>query len=68
VPVTIHGQAVHTGDVLHGDLNGIVIVPPDIVDRLPEAIERVRTRERSVLDYVKSDGFSVEGLRQVSGY
>ena len=68
VPVTLDGQVVRTGDVLHGDVNGIVIVPPEVVADLPQAVERVRTRERRMMDFVKGPDFTLAGLRQVSGY
>ena len=68
VPVTLDGQLVRTGDVLHGDVNGIVIVPPEVVADLPQAVERVRTRERRMMDFVKGPDFTLAGLRQVSGY
>ena len=68
VPVTLDGQLVRTGDVLHGDVNGIVIVPPEVVVDLPPAVEPVRTRERRMMDFVKGPDFTLAGLRQVSGY
>ena len=37
-PVTLDGQEVRTGDILHGDANGIVIVPRQVLDGLPEAV------------------------------
>ncbi len=67
-PITLDGQMVSTGDVLHGDANGIVIVPPAVIPDLPEAVERVRVRERRMMDYVASEGFTLRGARETSGY
>ena len=67
VPVVLDGQAIQTGDILHGDVNGVVIVPPETLDGLPEAVGRVRSRERQMMDYVTGPDFSVVGARQVSG-
>jgi len=33
------------------------------VDRLQDAVESIRRREKALLDYVRSDRFSLEGLR-----
>ena len=68
VPITLDGQEVRTGDLLHGDANGIVIVPLDVVDDLPAAVEAVRTRERRLMDFVNGPGFTLEGARETSGY
>jgi 4-hydroxy-4-methyl-2-oxoglutarate aldolase len=68
VPVTLDGQRVETGDLLHGDVNGIVIVPPECVPKLPNAVAQVRDRERKILDYARSPGFTLNGLRDVGGY
>ncbi len=68
VPVTIDGQQVQTGDLLHGDVNGIVVVPPEIVPRLPETIDLIRAREQKMIDYMRSEAFSLTGLKDVAGY
>jgi regulator of RNase E activity RraA len=68
VPVTIDGQQVQTGDLLHGDLNGIVIVPSEVVPELPETIDRIRAREQKMIDYMRGDTFSLTGLKDVAGY
>ncbi len=68
IPITLDGQEVRTGDILHGDANGIVIVPPQIVADLPAAVDKIRQTERATMDYVTSDAFSVAEARQRSGY
>jgi regulator of RNase E activity RraA len=67
-PIELDGQAVRTGDLLHGDANGIVIVPPAIVGELPAAVAEVRARERETMDRIKSAGFAVAAERRLSGY
>lgn len=68
-PVTIDGQRVETGDLLHGDVNGIVIVPREAVAGIEEAVGDVRARERQILDYVRGTAeFSLDGLRDVARY
>ena len=52
-----------TGDILHGDVNGIVIVPEQTLDGLPEAVDEIRVRERRVMDYIKSDKFNLADFK-----
>ncbi len=66
--VVLDGQVVRTGDLLHGDVNGIVIVPAEVLAQLPEAVERVRARERRLMEYARSPEFTLTGARRISGY
>jgi 4-hydroxy-4-methyl-2-oxoglutarate aldolase len=66
--VTLDGQEVRTGDILHGDANGIVIVPRQVFDGLPEAVEEVRTRERATMDFINSSAFTIAAERERAGY
>jgi 4-hydroxy-4-methyl-2-oxoglutarate aldolase len=67
-PVTLDGQKVKTGDILHGDANGVVIVPREVLDGLPEAVQEVRTRERATMDFINSPEFTVGAARKRAGY
>jgi 4-hydroxy-4-methyl-2-oxoglutarate aldolase len=62
-PVWLDGQRVNTGDILHGDVNGIVIVPQQVLEGLPESVEEIRVRERRVMDYIKSDKFNLADFK-----
>jgi len=53
LPVTISGLVVQPGDLLHGDLNGIVVVPESVASRVADEAARVREAEREVLDFVR---------------
>jgi 4-hydroxy-4-methyl-2-oxoglutarate aldolase len=64
VPVTLEGMAVNPGDLVHGDVNGVLVIPESIADRVAAEAERVRAAEREVLDFVRSPGLTVEKLRQ----
>ncbi|MCK8787708.1 RraA family protein [Roseomonas sp. NAR14] len=61
--VEVHGMHCSHDDVVHADRHGAVVIPPDAVRRLPEAIELVARREKVVLDLCRSSNFSVEALR-----
>jgi 4-hydroxy-4-methyl-2-oxoglutarate aldolase len=64
VPVTLEGMAVKPGGLLHGDANGVLVVPDAVADRVAAEAERVRADEREVLDFVRAPGLTVEKLRQ----
>ena len=64
VKVEIHGLPIAPGDLLHGDVNGLLVVPAEIAAAVPAACDEVRAEERALLDLIKAPGFSVEKLRQ----
>lgn len=68
VPVTLGGQVVNTGDLLHGDANGIVVIPPGAVDGLRAAIEQIQERERRFMAFIKSDRFTLADAKAGTGY
>ena len=64
VPVTLEGMAVQPGELLHGDVNGVLVVPDGIADKVVAEAERVRSAEREVLEFVRAPGLTVEKLRR----
>jgi 4-hydroxy-4-methyl-2-oxoglutarate aldolase len=66
-PVTIGGLAVKPGDLLHGDQHGVHNVPIDIAPKIPEAVAKIVAAERRTIDYCHSPGFTLEGLKKLTG-
>lgn len=64
-PVTLAGLRVAPGDLLHLDRHGVVHVPPEVAARVPEAAERLRRREQEVIEFCRSERFSLAGLREL---
>ena len=64
VDVHVDGMDVHPGDLLHGDVNGVVVIPEGIADRVAEQVQKVRDAEREVLEFVRQPGLTVEKLRR----
>ena len=62
-PATIGGLTVSSGDIVYGDRHGLLTIPPDIVERVPEAVERMSRAERHVIALCQSPAFSVDRLR-----
>ena len=53
VPVDVAGLRIEPGDLLHGDVNGLVVVPPELRGRLDEVVERIRSAESATKDVVQ---------------
>jgi regulator of RNase E activity RraA len=56
MPVHVGGLVVRTGDLLHGDANGVTNVPIDIADEAADIAAEFVSAERIVLDYVQGAG------------
>ena len=63
VPVAVGGVIVHPGDLLHGDCNGVVVVPNEIATEVAGLCGEYVVAEDVVLDYLQGDEVSVEGLK-----
>lgn len=65
VAVQIHGMTVRPGDIIHGDINGVVQVPVEKIDELPDKIAEVRRSEQELIARVNAGGFTLEDLRKI---
>ena len=65
IAVNICGLEIHPGDILHGDINGLITVPPVNDDEIKTQVEQVRIKEKVIMDYIKGHDFSVDGLKDV---
>jgi len=63
--VQVGGLEVRPGDLLHGDRHGLLAVPKEIVSKIPAVATRLREAEKAVIDYCRSQNFSVDKLRQI---
>jgi regulator of RNase E activity RraA len=63
-PVKIGGVTVKSGDLLVGDKHGVISVPMEIARDVPKAAQMMEDWERIVINFCKSDEFSVDGLKE----
>jgi regulator of RNase E activity RraA len=56
LPVHVGGLTVRTRDLMHGDANGVVRIPIEIADEIPDAAAEFVAAERIMLDYVQAPG------------
>lgn len=54
VPVHVGGVAIHPGDLLHGDLNGVTTIPNHLASAVAQACPELVAAEAIVLDYLKA--------------
>jgi len=64
IPIEVGGLVVHPGDLLHADVNGIVSIPIEVLDRLPEAIDELLDREREAITNMRENGCDLAALRK----
>ena len=61
--VSVHGMHVAHEDVVHADRHGAVVIPHEMVRKIPAAIELLARREKVILDICRDPEFSVAKLR-----
>jgi regulator of RNase E activity RraA len=63
LPVKVGGLWVKPGDLLHGDQHGVVVIPPAIAARIPEAAARIEARERTMIAVCQKPGVTVDEIK-----
>ena len=64
-PVKIGGLEVNPGDIIQGDQHGVIKIPRDLAADIPAAVKRVEDGEQELIGYANSEGFTVEGLKEM---
>ena len=63
-PVNVHGMAVGSGDLIHADRHGAVVVPAAVARDVPAAADLVARKEKLVIEAARSPGFTAAALRK----
>jgi 4-hydroxy-4-methyl-2-oxoglutarate aldolase len=50
------------GELVHGDRNGVQIIPREIAEEVPAMAGRIRAQEHEFIEFCRSGGFSLEEL------
>ena len=61
--VMVNGMAVSSGDLIHADQHGAVIIPHDVARAVPEAAAQIAAREAIVLDACKAPGSGIAEVK-----
>ncbi len=62
IPVRIHGMDAKSGDLIHADRHGAVVVPADKVDAMQKALDGLMQQEARIIAAAKS-GKGVEAIK-----
>jgi 4-hydroxy-4-methyl-2-oxoglutarate aldolase len=63
-PVEVGGLTVRSGDLIHADKHGVLVVPKAIGREIPAAAAKVAEREARILSHCRSPDFSLEELKR----
>ncbi len=64
VPVRVGGLAVHPGDLLHADCNGVTSIPNNIASEVAHAAADFVAAENVILDFLKTGSKDVKGYSE----
>jgi 4-hydroxy-4-methyl-2-oxoglutarate aldolase len=64
-PVNIAGVHINPGDLIHGDANGIVNVPLELAEKIPDIAQKLRIREQNIALFCLSSEFSPAALQKL---
>jgi regulator of RNase E activity RraA len=62
VEVEIHGMKVKSGDLIHADQHGAVVVPLNVIDGMPDALQKLTAKEAKIIDAAKKN-LGVEAIK-----
>jgi regulator of RNase E activity RraA len=67
VPVTVAGMTVRPGDLVHADRHGAVVIPPEAVAELADAVGSLARQEAVLIEASRREGFGYETLERILG-
>jgi regulator of RNase E activity RraA len=65
--VNVFGMCVFHNDIVHADRHGAVVVPADVVDQIPAAVDLLVRREAVMLEAARSKDFNIDVLKRAMG-
>jgi len=66
-PIMIHGVVIKPGDVILGDIDGVVVVPRDLAYEVLVRAEEIRANEKKIFGWV-AEGQTVHQITEKGGY
>jgi regulator of RNase E activity RraA len=62
--VRVAGMIVRSGDLIHADRHGAVVIPHALAAKIPAACDLLARKEAVILDAARKPGFGIEQLRK----
>jgi regulator of RNase E activity RraA len=61
--VNIHGMAANSGDLIHADRHGAVVVPADKIAQMKTALDGLLTREARIIQAARAPGATADKIK-----
>lgn len=62
--IRVAGMVVKSGDLIHADRHGAVVIPHDLAAKIPAACDLLARKEAVILDIARKPGFNVAKLKE----
>ena len=66
-PVTVAGMRVLSGELIHADQHGAVVIPWDVADKVLHSAKLIAAKEAVLISAAQQPGFDIDKLRQALG-
>ena len=63
-PISVLGMNVAHGDLIHADRHGALVIPPDLIPSLQQAIQKLVSTEQLILGPARTPGFNIEAFEK----
>jgi len=63
IPVIIHGMAAKSGDLIHADRHGAVVLPVGRIDAMQAALDGLIKQEARIISAARAPGATVEAIK-----
>jgi regulator of RNase E activity RraA len=61
--VTVHGMEVESGDLIHADRHGAVVVPLDVIDAMKPAFDKLTAQEERIIKAARAPGANAASIK-----
>jgi len=65
IPIKVGGVWIKPGDLVHADQHGVVTIPQEIAQQVPEAIAKVEADEKKIISVCQTPGFTADKLKDI---
>jgi regulator of RNase E activity RraA len=62
-PVNVHGMAVKSGELIHADRHGAIVVPSDKIEEMMKAMEVLTEKEAKIIQAARDPEMTLEKLK-----
>jgi regulator of RNase E activity RraA len=62
-PVTVGGLLVGSGDIVYGDVHGVLSIPPELAADIPATVARMNAHEQRIVSLCQSPDFTLAKLQ-----